>query len=154
MSAIYERVKDMNRSDKMAYFKTITPEEKKAYNNFLYQRVLKQRNNDRAKYNEYMKGLKNKARQANPELYRIQNNKDVANCRARKTLSADDDAKVITNNLKIYIQRLKAIKQVNEDIAYKKLLANVKSHTIVDNMFDNILSQIPNKRGRGRPPKK
>ena len=34
MSAIYERVKDMNRSDKMAYFKTITPEEKKAYNNF------------------------------------------------------------------------------------------------------------------------
>ena len=147
MSAIYERVKDMNRSDKMAYFKTITPEEKKAYNNFLtYQRVLKQRNNDRAKYNEYMKGIKNKARKANPELYRIQNNKDVANYRARKTSSADDAAKVITNNLKIYIQRLRAIKQVNEDVAYKKLLANVKSHKLVDNMFDNILTQIPNKR--------
>ena len=151
MSAIYEKVKDMNRTEKMAYFKTITPEEKKAYNNFLtYQRVLKQRNNDRAKYNEYMKGIKNKARKANPQLYRIQNNKDVANYRA----SANDAAKVITNNLKIYIQKLKAIKQVNEDVAYKQLLANVKSHTIVDNMFDNILSQIPNKRGRGRPPKK
>ena len=97
-----------------------------------------------------MKGIKNKARKANPQLYRIQNNKDVANYRA----SANDAAKVITNNLKIYIQKLKAIKQVNEDVAYKQLLANVKSHTIVDNMFDNILSQIPNKRGRGRPPKK
>ena len=155
MSDIYEKVKDMNRTEKIAYFKTITPEEKKAYTNFLnYQRVLKQRNADRAKYNEYMKGIKNKARKANPELYRIQNNKDVANYRARKTSSADDAAKVITNNLKIYIQRLRAIKQVNEDVAHKKLLANVKSHKLVDNMFDNVLSQIPNKRNRGRPSKK
>ena len=155
MSAIYERVKDMTRGEKTAYFKTIAPEEKKAYNNFLtYQRVLKHRNKDRTKYNEYMKGIKNKARKANPELYRIQNNEEVANYRARKTLSADAAAKVITNNLKIYIQRLKAIKQVNEDVAYNKLLANVKSHKLVDNMFDNILSQIPNKRNRGRPPEK
>ena len=155
MSAIYERVKDMNRSDKMAYFKTITPEEKKAYNNFLtYQRVLKQRNNDRAKYNEHMKGIKNKARTANPELYRIQNNKDVANYRAKRTLTPNEASKVIAANIKKYIEKLKAIKQVNEDVAYKKLLANVKSHSIVDNIVDNILSTILNQRSRGRPPKK
>ena len=67
MSAIYDRVKDMTRGDKMAYFKTITPEEKKNYDNYInYQRVLKQRNKDRTKYNEYMIGIKNKARKANP----------------------------------------------------------------------------------------
>ena len=37
---------------------------------------------------------------------------------------------------------------------FKKLLANVKSHKLVDNMLDDILYQIPNKRGRGLPPKK
>ena len=101
-----------------------------------------------------MKGIKNKARTANPELYIIQNNKDVANYRAKRTLTPNEASKVIAANIKKYIEKLKAIKQVNEDVAYKKLLANVKSHTIVDNMFDNILSQIPNKRNRGRPPKK
>ena len=68
MSAIYDKVKNMGRGDKMAYFKTITAEEKKAYDNYMnYQRVLKGRNKDRAKYNDYMK--EKNARNANPELY-------------------------------------------------------------------------------------
>ena len=50
MSAIYEKVKNMVRGEKMAYFKTITAEEKKAYDNYMdYQRVLKGKNKDRAK---------------------------------------------------------------------------------------------------------
>jgi hypothetical protein len=102
MSAIYDKVKDMSKGDKMAYFKTITAEEKKTYDNSMnYQRVLRGRNKDRAKYNEYMKPIKNKARKANPELYRLQNTKDVANYRARKTLTPDAASKVITSNLKI-----------------------------------------------------
>ena len=41
MSNIYDVVKDMGRGDKMAYFKTITAEEKIAYDNYMnYQRVL------------------------------------------------------------------------------------------------------------------
>lgn len=154
MTQSFEIVKNMSRGDKMAYLKSITPEEKKAYDNYMnYQRVLKGRNKDRAKYNEYMKPIKTKARQANPQLYRLQNTKDVANYRARRTLTPNEASKVITSNLKNYIDRLKAIKEVNEDVVFKKLLANVKSHKLVDNMIDTVLSKIPNARGRGRPPK-
>jgi hypothetical protein len=154
MSAIYDKVKNMGKGDKVAYFKTITAEEKKSYDNYMnYQRVLKGRNKDRAKYNEYMKGIKNKSRAANPELYRIQNNKDVANYRARKTLTPDAASKVITSNLKNYIERLKAIKQVNEDVVYKKLAANVISHHWVDAMVKDAIKSQPVRR-RGRPAKK
>ena len=76
MSAIYDKVKNMGRGDKMAYFKTITAEEKKAYDNYMnYQRVLKGRNKDRAKYNEYMKGIKNKSRGAGNKGSRGEGNK-------------------------------------------------------------------------------
>ena len=47
-----------------------------------------------------MKDIKNKAQKANPQLYRLQNNKDVANYRARKTLTPNEASKVITNNIK------------------------------------------------------
>ena len=74
MSAIYDKVKDMSRGTKTAYFKTITAEQKKAYDNYMnYQRVLKQRIKDRTKYNEYMKDIKNKARKANSQSYCLQN---------------------------------------------------------------------------------
>ena len=40
MSAIYDKAKDMNRVDKLAYFKTISPAEMNFFENFLtYQRV-------------------------------------------------------------------------------------------------------------------
>ena len=154
MSAVYEKVKNMGRGDKMAYFKTITAEEKKAYDNYMnYQRVLKQRNKDRAKYNEYMKDIKNKARKANPELYRIQNNKDVANYRARLTLTPNEASKVITANIKAYIEKRKAMKQSNEDTAYKKLAANAISHHWVDALVNDAIKSQPVRR-RGRPAKK
>ena len=154
MSEIYNKVKDMSRGDKTAYFKTITEDQKKAYDNYMnYQRVLKNRNKDRKAYNDYMKPIKNKSRANNKELYRIQNNKDVANYRARRNLTPDDASKVISNNIKNYIAKLKAIKEVNEDTVYKKLLAKVHSHKLVNDMFDNILSKIPNTRSRGRPKK-
>jgi len=154
MSEIYDKVVGMSRSDKIAYFKTLTTEQRKAYDNHMnYQRVLKNRNNDRAKYNLYMKGIKTKARKANPQLYRLQNNKDVANHRARLTLTPDAASKVISNNIRKYIAKLKALKEVNEDVVYKKLLANVKSSKMVDNMFDNMLSTMRITRSRGRPKK-
>ena len=104
MSDIYEIVKGMGRADKFAYFKTISSEQKKAYDNYMnYQRVLKSRNKNRAKYNDYMKVIKNKSRAANHEIYRIQNCKDVANYRAKRTLTPDKASQVISNNIKIYI---------------------------------------------------
>ena len=143
MSNIYDVVKDMGRGDKMAYFKTITAEEKIAYDNYMnYQRVLKQRNKDRTKYNEYMKNIKNKARKANPQLYRLQNNKDVANYRARKTLTPNEASKVITNNIKNYIERLKTIKQGSEDVVHKKSLATVKGHKLVDDVFNKAFKSV------------
>ena len=154
MSAVYEKVKNMGRGDKIAYFKTITAEEKKAYDNYMnYQRVLKGRNKDRAKYNEYMKDIKNKARKANPELYRIQNNKDVANYRARLTLTPNEASKVITANIKAYIEKRKAMKQSNEDTVYKKLAANAVSHHWVDALVNDAIKSQPVRR-RGRPAKK
>ena len=143
MSAIYEIVKDMGRGDKMAYFKTITAEEKKSYDNYMnYQRVLKQRNKDRAKYNDYMKVIKNKSRAANPQLYRLQNNKDVANYRARKTLTPNEASKVITSNIKNYIERLRAIKQGSQDVVHKKLAANAMSHKFVDDVFNKAFKSV------------
>lgn len=154
MSAIYEKVKNMVRGEKMAYFKTITAEEKKAYDNYMnYQRVLKGRNKDRAKYNEYMKDIKNKARKANPELYRIQNNKDVANYRAKRTLTPNEASKVITANIKNYIEKRKVMKQGNEDTVYKKLAANVISHKWVDALVNDAIKSQSVRR-RGRPAKK
>ena len=67
-----------------------------------------------------MKDIKNKAQKANPQLYSLQNNKDVANYRARKTLTPNEASKVITNNIKNYIERLKTIKQGNEHVVHKK----------------------------------
>ena len=143
MSSIYEIVKDMGRGDKMAYFKTITAEEKKSYDNYMnYQRVLKGRNKNRTKYNEYMKDIKNKARKANPQLYRLQNNKDVANYRARRTLTPNEASKVITSNIKNYIERLKTVKKGSEDVVHKKLAANAMSHKLVDDVFDKAFKSV------------
>ena len=143
MSAIYEIVKDMGRGDKMAYFKTITAEEKKSYDNYMnYQRVLKQRNKNRTKYNEYMKVIKNKSRAANPQLYRLQNNKDVANYRARKTLTPNEASQVISNNIKKYIERLRAIKQGSQDVVHKKFAANAMSHKLVDDVFNKAFKSV------------
>ena len=143
MSAIYEIVKDMGRGDKMAYFKTITAEEKKSYDNYMnYQRVLKQRNKNRTKYNEYMKVIKNKSRAANPQLYRLQNNKDVANYRARRTLTPNEASQVITSNIKNYIERLKTVKKGSEDVVHKKLAANAMSHRLVDDVFNKAFKSV------------
>lgn len=153
MSDIYNKVKDMGRGDKIAYLKTLTADQKKAYDNYMnYQRVLKNRNKDRKAYNEYMKPIKDKARKANPQLYRLQNNKDVANYRARKTLTQDEASKVISANLKNYIEKLKAIKEKNEETVSKKMAANAVSHIFVDALVNDALNSLPKKK-RGRPPK-
>ena len=99
-----------------------------------------------------MKGIKNKSRAANPELYRIQNDKDVANYRARKTLTPNEASKVITDNIKAYIEKRKAMKQNNENVAYKKLAANAISHHWVDALFSDAIDSQPESR-RGRPRK-
>jgi len=153
MSDIYNKVNDMGRGDKIAYLKTLTADQKKAYDNYMsYQRVLKNRNKDRTKYNEYMKPIKNKYREKNRELYRLQNNRDVSNYRARKTLTPDEASKVISSNLKNYIAKLKAIKESNENTVFKKLAANVVSHVYVDSLIGDVLNSQPKKK-RGRPPK-
>ena len=52
MRYIFNAVKDMTRSDKIVYLKSLSPDDKKKYNNFMvYQRVLKQPNKDRVAYN-------------------------------------------------------------------------------------------------------
>ena len=86
MADIYEIVKNMSRSDKIYYFKNVTPQ-KNDYDNFMtYRRVEKHRNKYKAKYNEYMAALKAKSRKAESDLYCLQNNKDVAINRVKKIL--------------------------------------------------------------------
>ena len=59
MADIYEIVKNMSRSDKIYYFKNVTPQ-KNDYDNFMtYRRVEKHRNKYKAKYNEYMAEIMN-----------------------------------------------------------------------------------------------
>ena len=62
MADIFETVKDLSRSDKIAYLKSISADDKKKYDNFMvYKRVLKSRNKDRQKYNDYMKDVEKKS---------------------------------------------------------------------------------------------
>ena len=96
MSDIFNAVKDMTHPDKIVYVKSLSPVDKKKYDNYMvYQRVMKGRNKDRAKYNDYMKDVKKKSRNNNYEKYRLQNNRDVANNYAKKKLTPDAAADVI-----------------------------------------------------------
>ena len=116
MTDIFEVVKDMNRSDKLAYLKNLSSDDRHRYDNFMnYQRILRLRNKNRQNYNDYMKDINKNYRKNNYETYRINNNRDVANHYAKKKLSPDDAAKVITNNIKLYLEKLNALKQTNRD---------------------------------------
>ena len=80
-----------------------------------YKRVINSRNKDRQKYNDYMKDIKKKSRENNYEKYRLQNNKDVANHYAEKKFTPDAAADIIRNNIKLYLEKLNALKQTNRD---------------------------------------
>ena len=141
MAEIFEAVRDLSRSDKINYLKTLSSDDKRKYDNYLaYKRVLKRRNNDRQKNNNCMKVIKEKAKKANPEKYRLQNIKDVANYKARKTLSADAAAKVISDNIKKYIERINALKQSNRD----KVITKSAAITMGNDMIDSLLNKNKN----------
>ena len=101
-----------------------------------YERVLNSRNKDRQKYNDYMKDIKKKSRENNYEKYRLQNNKDVANHYAEKKFTPDAAADIIRNNIKLYLEKLNALRQTNRDKVISQSAAIIMGNHMVNSLFD------------------
>ena len=56
-----------------------------------------------------------RSRENNYDKYRLQNNKDVSNHYAKKKLTTDAAAKVISDNIKKYLDELNNLKQTNRN---------------------------------------
>ena len=86
-----------------------------------------------------MKVVKERAKKANPDLYRLKNNKDAANYRVlkNKTLTADDAALIINNNIKNYFKKINDLKQMNHNNVVKKVHAVSAGNSLVDSVFEN-----------------
>lgn len=110
----------------------------------------KEFNNNNA---EYMRQYRAKQKQAKQE---IQNNKAttiqsaIRNKFARKALLQQKQNKLNEVIYQINQQRQAKDKQQ----LFNKLNASVNANDILNDLFANILSQIPDKKRRGRPPKK
>ena len=137
MADIFETVKDMNRSQKIAYLKNLSPDDRHKYDNFMnYQRILRLRNKNRQIYNDYMKNINKKTRENNYEKYRINNNRDVANHYAKKKYTPDIAAKIISDNIKKYLEKINALKQSNRDKVLNKSNAISMANNMVNSLFD------------------
>jgi len=135
---IYNKIKDYMIMERKEYFKTITAEERKAYNNYGNKiRVYRLRNKDPKKYREDQQKLMKEKRAKDPiknkELNIIHNKA----YRERKKLTREEAVNIIS---KAYRNKKKL--EADKIELNKKLIAKETANNIIDDIISNRLKKI------------
>lgn len=151
--SIYKQIQDYDKVSKMVFLKNLPSETRKLYEKFLVaqrQRRYKENSDNKAKANEAAKSGMQKLRETKPkevlkEQRKIWDNK----YEVKRRMTREQAASVIQRG----VRKNKANQQDQQDKTTIKAITNIIGNKMVDDLVNNYLQQLPEKRKPGRPRK-
>lgn len=148
--SIYKQIQDYDKVSKMVFLKNLPSETRKLYEKFLVaqrQRRYKESSDNKAKANEAAKSGMQKLRETKPkevlkEQRKIWDNK----YEVKRRMTREQAASVIQRG----VRKNKVDQQDKTTI---KAVTNIIGNKMVDDLVNNYLQQLPEKRKPGRPRK-
>jgi len=148
--SIYKQIQDFDKVSKMVFLKNLPTETRELYKKFLVaqrQRRYKESSDNKVKANEAAKLGMQKLRETKPkEEIKIQRKPWDIKYETKRKLSRDEAATVIQRG----VRRNRADQRDKTTI---KAVTNIIGNKMVDDLVNNYLQQLPEKRRPGRPRK-
>ena len=146
--SIYNQIKDFDKVSRMVFLKNLPTETRKLYEKFLVvqrQRRYKENTDNKEKANEAAKLGMQKLRETRPKTD-IKNQRKIWDKRyeVKRRMTREQAASVIQRE----VRRNKADQQDKTTI---KAITNIIGNKMVDDLVNNYLQQLPEKRKPGRP---
>jgi uncharacterized membrane-anchored protein len=151
--SIYKQIQDYDKVSRMVFLKNLPSESRKLYEKFLVaqrQRRYKESSDNKEKANEAAKLGMQKLRETKPkEVLKIQRKPWDIKYEVKRKLSREEAASVIQRG----VRKNKVNKQDQQDKTTIKAITNIIGNKMVDDLVNNYLQQLPEKRKPGRPRK-
>jgi hypothetical protein len=148
--SIYKQIQDFDKVSKMVFLKNLPSETRKLYEKFLVaqrQRRYKESSDNKVKANEAAKLGMQKLRETKPkEEIKIQRKPWDIKYETKRKLSRDEAATVIQRGVR-------KNREDQRDKTTIKAVTNIIGNKMVDDLVNNYLQQLPEKRRPGRPRK-
>ena len=148
--SIYKQIQDLDKVSRTVFLKNLPSETRKSYEKFLVaqrQRRYKESSDNKVKANEAAKLGMQKLRETKPkEEIKIQRKPWDIKYEVKRKLSRDEAATVIQRG----VRRNRADQRDKTTI---KAVTNIIGNKMVDDLVNNYLQQLPEKRRPGRPRK-
>ena len=148
--SIYKQIQDYDKVSRMVFLKNLPSETRKLYEKFLVaqrQRRYKESSDNKVKANEAAKSGMQKLRETKPkEVIKEQRKPWDIKYEVKRRMTREQAASVIQRG----VRRNKADQQDKTTI---KAITNIIGNKMVDDLVNNYLQQLPEKRKPGRPRK-
>ena len=148
--SIYKQIQDFDKVSRTVFLKNLPSETRELYKKFLVaqrQRRYKESSDNKVKANEAAKLGMQKLRETKPkEEIKIQRKPWDIKYETKRKLSRDEAATVIQRG----VRRNRADQRDKTTI---KAVTNIIGNKMVDDLVNNYLQQLPEKRRPGRPRK-
>jgi len=148
--SIYNQIKDFDKVSRMVFLKNLPTETRKLYEKFLVvqrQKKYKENTDNKEKANEAAKLGMQKLRETRPKTD-IKNQRKIWDKKyeVKRKLSREQAATVIQ-------RKVRKNKVDQQDKTTIKAITNIIGNKMVDDLVNNYLQQLPEKRRPGRPRK-
>jgi hypothetical protein len=148
--SIYKQIQDYDKVSRMVFLKNLPSETRKLYEKFLVaqrQRRYKESSDNKVKANEAAKSGMQKLRETKPkEVIKEQRKPWDIKYEVKRRMTREQAASVIQRG----VRRNKADQQDKTTI---KAVTNIIGNKMVDDLVNNYLQQLPEKKRPGRPRK-
>jgi hypothetical protein len=148
--SIYKQIQDFDKVSKMVFLKNLPSETRKLYEKFLVaqrQRRYKESSDNKVKANEAAKLGMQKLRETKPkDVIKEQRKPWDIKYETKRKLSRDEAATVIQRGVR-------KNREDQRDKTTIKAVTNIIGNKMVDDLVNNYLQQLPEKRRPGRPRK-
>jgi uncharacterized membrane-anchored protein len=148
--SIYKQIQDYDKVSRMVFLKNLPSETRKLYEKFLVaqrQRRYKESSDNKVKANEAAKSGMQKLRETKPkEVLKIQRKPWDVKYEVKRRMTREQAASVIQRG----VRKNKVDQQDKTTI---KAITNIIGNKMVDDLVNNYLQQLPEKKRPGRPRK-
>ena len=148
--SIYKQIQDYDKVSRMVFLKNLPSETRKLYEKFLVaqrQRRYKESSDNKVKANEAAKSGMQKLRETKPkEVIKEQRKPWDIKYEVKRRMTREQAASVIQRG----VRRNRADQQDKTTI---KAITNIIGNKMVDDLVNNYLQQLPEKKRPGRPRK-
>ena len=148
--SIYKQIQDYDKVSRMVFLKNLPSETRKLYEKFLVaqrQRRYKESSDNKVKANEAAKSGMQKLRETKPkEVLKIQRKPWDNKYEVKRRMTREQAASVIQRG----VRKNKVDQQDKTTI---KAITNIIGNKMADDLVNNYLQQLPEKRKPGRPRK-